>query len=357
MAGEWTIVSEDEALARLGTKPEVVRGDAVTFAKGEDGAVVIIVDAGDRPSGNAVAGERAIMLHEPFPDGVLDWLSPQGWSHPPCYALVRLPEGCLELGEVSESFSAPGSGGLRCELNWDRKLPPELLDRARPVTDTPLPGVEWLAHLPDDPGAALRDFLTGWYADLPAAAPFPAPAVPIPPALQAFYDLAAGRVDILGQQDAIYPPDRLAIGGEDDDRIIIGVENQGVWSILIGRDDRDPTVYHHAAGGGQVIAERESLGAYLLLFSLAEAAVTSPVTGHAVLDNQQLERFRRHLVPVPLQPLAVPADPTHLYVAPGLVVLTAGLYGDGTHVFVGARQRAALRAARDWATAWSTFNG
>ncbi|MCP3785362.1 MULTISPECIES: hypothetical protein [Micromonospora] len=59
---------------------------------------------------------------------------------------------------------------------------------------------------------------------------------------------------------------------------------------------------------------------------------------------------------MPLQPLAVPADPTHLYVAPGLVALTAGLHG-GTHVFVGARQRASLRATRDWTTAWSTFNG
>jgi len=53
---------------------------------------------------------------------------------------------------------------------------------------------------------------------------------------------------------------------------------------------------------------------------------------------------------VPLQPLAVPADPTHLYVAPGLVALTAGLHG-GTHVFVGARQRASLRATRYWTTA------
>ncbi|HEX5594589.1 MAG TPA: hypothetical protein VFX61_00995 [Micromonosporaceae bacterium] len=356
MDGEWTIVSEDEALARLGAERKVVRGDAVTFAKGAEGTVVIIVDAGDRPSGNAVAGERAMMLHEPFPDGVSEWLSPAGWSHPPFYALVRLTEGCLELGEVSKSFSASRSGRLQCELSWDAKLPPELLDRARPVADTPLPGAEWLAHLPDDPGAALRDFLTGWYADLPAAAPFPAPAVPIPPSLQAFYDLAAGRVDILGQQDAIYPPDRLEIGGEDNERIIIGVKNQGVWKILIGREDPDPTVYYHGADGDQV-AERESLGVYLLLFSLTEAAVASPITGHAVLDNQQLERFIRHLIPVPLQPLAVPADPAHLYVAPGLVALTAGLHGDGTHVFVGARQRASLSAARDWTTAWSTFNG
>ncbi|MEV0609903.1 hypothetical protein AB0I61_26400 [Polymorphospora rubra] len=329
----------------------------MTFAKGADGRGVIIVDAGDRPSGNAVAGERAIMLHEPFPDGVLEWLSPPGWSHPPFYALVRLTEGCLELGEVSERFSVSRSGRLRCELNWRAKLPLELLDRARPVVDMPLPGVERLAHLPDDPGAALRDFLTGWYADLPTATPFPAPTVPIPPALQAFYDLAAGRVDILGQQDAIHPPDRLKIGRENDDRIIIGVENQGVWTILIGRDDPDPTVYYRGAGDDQVVAERESLGAYLLLFSLAEAAVTSPITGHAVLDNQQLERFTRHLTPVPLQPLTVPTDPTHLHVAPGLVALTTGLHSDGTHLFVGARQRAGLRAARGWSTAWTRFNG
>jgi hypothetical protein len=357
VGSEWTIVSEDEALARLGAEREVVRGDAVTFARGADGTVVIIVDAGDRPLGNAVAGERAMVLHEPFPDGVLDWLSPAGWSQPRFYALVRLAEGCLRLGEVSASFSAPGSGGLRCELNWDAKLPPELLDQARPVADTPLPGVEWLVHLPDDPGAALRDFLTGWYADLPVAAPFPAPAIPIPPALQAFYNLAAGRVDILGQQDTIYPPDRLEIGGAYHDRIIIGVENQAVWNILIDRDDPDPTVYYQGAGGGRIVPERESLGAYLLLFSLMEAAVTSPVTGHTVLDNQQLEHFTRRLISVPLQPLSVPADPTHLYVAPGLVALTAGLHGDRTHVFVGARQRVSLRATRDWATAWSTFNG
>ncbi|WP_238008732.1 hypothetical protein KZZ52_03075 [Dactylosporangium sp. AC04546] len=357
MGGEWAIVSEDEALARLGPEREVVRGDAVTFAKGADGTVVIIVDAGDRPSGNAVDGERAMMLHEPFPDGVLDWLSPPGWTHPSFYALVRLPEGCLDLGEVSAGFSAPRSVGLRCELEWETKLPLELLDRVRPVTDAPVPGVDWLAHLPNDPGAALRDFLTGWYADLPAATPFPAPAVPIPPALQAFYDLAAGHADILGQQHVIYPPDRLQIGAGDDDRIIIGVEGQGVYKILIGRDDPDPTVYYHGAGDDLVVVERESLGTYLLLFSLAEAAYTSPVYGHALLDNQQLERFTRHFVPVPLQPLTVPADPTRLYVAPGLVALTTVLFSPGTHVFVGSRQRAALRAARDWTTAWTWFNG
>jgi hypothetical protein len=126
---------------------------------------------------------------------------------------------------------------------------------------------------------------------------------------------------------------------------------------LPGRDDPDPTVYYHGAGGGQVVAERKSLSAYLLLFSLMEAAVTSTTTGHAVLDNRQLERFTRHLTPVPLQPLTVTADPTRLYVAPGLVALAAGLHGDGTHVFVGSRQRASLRATRDWATAWCTFNG
>jgi hypothetical protein len=219
-----------------------------------------------------------------------------------------------------------------------------------------LPGVEWLAYLPGDPGGALRDFVTGWYADLPVAAPFPAPVVPIPPALQAFYDLAEGRVDILGQQHAIYLPDGLEIDGEDDDRIVIGMENQGVWKILIGRDDPDPTVYY-GADGAPVVAERESLGAYLLLFSLTEAAVTSPVTGHAVLDNQQLERFTRHLTLVPLQPLTVPADPTHFYVAPGLVAFTTDLWGNGTHVYVGGRQRAALRATREWTTAWTRFNG
>ncbi|MEU8219882.1 hypothetical protein AB0C47_29415 [Micromonospora taraxaci] len=357
MGGEWTVVSEDEALARLGAEREVVRGDAVTFARGADGTVVVIVDAGDRPHGNAVAGERAMVLHEPFPDGVLDWLSPPGWSHPPFSAWVRLAEGCLELGEASESFSASGSNGLRCELTWDTKLPPELLERARPVAATQAPGIEWLAHLPTDPGAGLRDFLTGWYADVPASVPFPPPAVRIPPALQAFYDLAAGRVDVLGQQNAIYPPDRLEIGGVDGDRIVIGAENQGVWTILVGRDDPDPVVYYRGSGGGRMVAEREPLGAYLLLFSLVEAAVTSPVNGHTVLDDEQLERFTRHLVPVPLRPLAVPVDPTYLHVAPGLVALTAGTPGDDTHVFVGARHRASLRVARDWAPDWSTFNG
>jgi hypothetical protein len=120
----------------------------------------------------------------------------------------------------------------------------------------------------------------------------------------------AGRADILGQQNAIHPPDRLQISGKDDDRIIIGVENQGVWDLLIGRKDPDPTVYYRGAGGSPIVAEREPLGAYLLLFSLTEAAVTSPITAHTVLDNQQLEHFTGHDIPVPLRPLAVPADPT-----------------------------------------------
>jgi hypothetical protein len=43
VGGVRAIVSEDEALAHLGVERQVVRGDAVTFARGADGTVTIIL--------------------------------------------------------------------------------------------------------------------------------------------------------------------------------------------------------------------------------------------------------------------------------------------------------------------------
>ncbi|MER7443852.1 hypothetical protein [Micromonospora avicenniae] len=49
----WSVVSERAAVDAAGANVEVVHGDGVTFAYGAE-ALVVIVDAGDRPHGNAV---------------------------------------------------------------------------------------------------------------------------------------------------------------------------------------------------------------------------------------------------------------------------------------------------------------
>ncbi|MFD6566216.1 hypothetical protein [Micromonospora profundi] len=52
----WSVVPERVAVDAAGSNVEVVHGDGVTFAYGAD-ALVVIVDAGDRPHGNVVAKE------------------------------------------------------------------------------------------------------------------------------------------------------------------------------------------------------------------------------------------------------------------------------------------------------------
>jgi hypothetical protein len=100
-------------------------------------------------------------------------------------------------------------------------------------------------------------------------------------------------------------------------------------------------------------------------FSLLEAAIGSPYGGFAATDREAMQHLIAGLRPVPLQPLRWPADPTRLYVGPGLAVAicptgrasTVDGEPDEFEVYAGSRQRAALRPLRQPGFDWHHFNG
>jgi hypothetical protein len=170
------------------------------------------------------------------------------------------------------------------------------------MTPEALPGLDWLRHLPADPVTATREFVAAWYADVPPGDLPTGPTRPVPPALRAFYEAAAGRPMIHEGQNRIHPADELR--ESPDGRLWFAAENQGV------------------------------------------AALASPYGGWSTDDAPP-----HTLHPVPLRPMRVPADPTRLLVAPGVVGLAATT-DDGTEVFLGSRWPSALRPFRD--AGWGT---
>lgn len=358
----WSAVPERAAVDAAGPNAEVAHGDGVTFAYGTD-ALVVIVDAGDRPHGNAVDNANTLVLREPLPGEATQWMSSKNKSNQPLLGFVKMADGCLALGELYQAhsiyrgrdLSAGEEGSLTfAELTWGQRLPPELLDKVRPTPKLPVPGIDWLDDVPQDLTRALRSFLTTWYADVPVmpATPHHA-AMKLPPPLLAFHDIAAGREEILGRQDSIEPLDEIEYL-EDEPLVVFAAENQGVWEALIDPTDDDPVVWYD--GGPERLRERERLSGFLLQFALNEAVSTSPFTGVATVTTKSLDRFVEDLVPVPLQPMRVPADPTRHWVAPGLVAMAADHGESGIWLSVGSRQRSALRPLRSRLD-WEHFNG
>ncbi|WP_328375534.1 hypothetical protein OHQ88_13320 [Micromonospora zamorensis] len=246
-------------------------------------------------------------------------------------------------------------GSLKfAELTWGERLPPGLLDKVRPTTTLPVPGIDWLDDVPQDLTRALRSFLTAWYVDVPALPATPQQAaMKLPAPLLAFHNIAASREVILGQQDFIEPLDGIEYL-EDEPLVVFAAENQGVWVALIDPTDDDPVVWYD--GGPERLRERERLSGFLLQFALNEAVSTSPFTGFATVTTEVLDRFVEDLVPVPLQPMRVPGDPTRHWVAPGLVAMAADYGESGIWLSVGSRQRSALGPLRS-RLEWDQFNG
>jgi hypothetical protein len=362
VAGGWSVVPERAAVDAAGPNAEVVRGDGVTFAYGAD-ALVVIVEAGDRPHGSAVDDANTLRLREPLPGEATQWMSSANRSHQPILGFVRLADGCLALGELYQASSIyrwmnPYTGERGeltfSELSWGERLPPDLLDTVRPTPTLPVPGIDWLDDVPQDLTRALQSFLTAWYADVPVLpATRQRAAMKLPPPLLAFHDIAAGREDILGRQDFIKPLDRIDyLDGEP--LVVFAAENQGVWWALIDPTDDDPIVWYD--GGPHRLRERERLSGFLLQFALNEAASTSPFAGFATVTPDLLDRFVAHLVAVPLQPMRKPEDPTRHWVAPELVATATDLGESGIWLTVGSRQRSALRPLRSRLD-WEQFNG
>jgi hypothetical protein len=215
-----------------------------------------------------------VVLRPPFPDEVVAALTGRA-GRLPLYGFVRMAEGCLPLGRLQVTMHGTGrdSGTSSprfevCRLSIGDRLPFSVLDRVRPVPAAPLPDLGWLALLPDDAVAALRQFVTGW-----------------------------------------------------------------------------------------PVFERERLAGFLVQFSVCDAAIGSPYGGFATVEAEALRRLSAGLRPVPLQPLRWPADPTRLYVGPGLAVAAAEVEPGVFEIYAGSRHRAALRPLREPGFDWEYFNG
>ncbi|GAA4606663.1 hypothetical protein BJY16_005941 [Actinoplanes octamycinicus] len=349
------LVSEAEALRRAGAAPEVVDAGDVTYVSGDE-ALVIIVAAGERPDGSQLAGRADLTVRQPFPEPVTDWL---GDHERPWFGFVRLAGGCLPLGRLREvrrrgswrddRAEPAGSGLYGLDLRLEKRLSFRDLDLARPVRDQPVPGVGWLLDVPHDRVAALREFLTGWYADVEAEPPGEEPPIELPEPLRAFYELAARKPILYGTQDQIRRPEELEYD-EDFGGVPIADESQGCWTRVINVDADDPVVYEDGE------PDAEPLSGFLLQFALIEAVMSAPYAAQAELTEGECDRFLERLIPVPLAPARFPADPTRIFVAPGIVAITFP-GEDGVGLTVGSRQRSALCEVREPGFDWTDFNG
>jgi hypothetical protein len=363
VSGVWVAVEEQDALAAAGAVSRVWRASPVTYALGP-AALVMVIDAGDRPDGSAVYATDQVILRPPIPEDALAVLTggPQGL---PILGFARVPEGYLALGRlrVTSHSSAWAAGTPQprfqdCHVNIQDPLPFPALDRVRPVSSTPLPGVDWADLLPGDPIGALRGFLTAWFADVPAgttAAP-DGSSRGLPRALAALYETAAGRREPLGGFNRIFTPNQFQVA--DDGRVVFGIECEGVWKVMMDPAESDPAVVYDDLGAGPV-AERERLAGFLMQFSVCDAAIGSPYGAWGFAHEEGLRQLvgAAGLRPIPLAPLRWPADPTHLYVGAGVAVAAARMEPDAFQIYAGARQRAALLPMRDASFEWEHFTG
>jgi hypothetical protein len=356
----------------------------VTYALGP-AATVIIIQAGDRPDGSGVHSFDRVVLREPFPPAVAEALDPRPDDNRVHLGFVRLPEGCLALGRLrigSAQFRTLDGAGRsmrmeECSLQIVERLSFDVLDRVRPPCfPASLPELEWIKLLPRDPVRALRGFMAGWFADVPPLHDDSGPAkVPLPAPLLEFYRTVAGRRELLGGFNRIHTPDEVlpyGPGEVEDGFVAFGSECQGGWDLVMDPTIDDPPVVYVGLADYPVV-ERERLSAFLMQFALADAAIASPFGGFARVSGEQLRELVKPLQQVPLYPMRWPADPTYLYVGPGLVVSACldvlpvmrswSMGGrldsdrDSYEVHVGSRHRAALRPIREPGFRWEHFTG
>ncbi|GIE83066.1 hypothetical protein Aph02nite_90160 [Actinoplanes philippinensis] len=217
-------------------------------------------------------------------------------------------------------------------------------------TPAPEAAGAWLADVAHDRVAALRGFLQSWYADVPPVQPEKTEApMPLPAALAAFYELAARRPVIYGVHNTVYPPHELEYD-EDEGGVVFAAENQGVWVKAFDPEEQDPLVYDDGE------PDEERLGGVLLQFALVEAVMSAPYAGHALISEEQRDRFVAGLTRVPLAPATFPEQDTVIHVGPDLVAISCP-EDDGYQLSVASRRRAALAVLRDPGFAWESFTG
>lgn len=193
------------------------------------------------------------------------------------------------------------------------------------------PDLTWLDLLPGDPQGARERFTADWFPDGP--------------------DGFETRGSVFLHRVSRPRPDRA------DGLVEFGQESDGVFTLLHGPSGTNPDVYYEGLGDG-LLAEREPLDGYLMLFALTRAALDGPFSGMAFTDEKQLQEVVGPLRQVPLRPLRWPCPETDTYAGPGLVVL-AGAAEPGSGVFevyVGASHPDFLDPLRDLDLSWEVFD-
>lgn len=325
----WSVVPEPEALALAGPGATLLTEADTAYAVGSD---TIVVVAGE-------PGGEELVLPGPFPDLVEQRLA--GVLRPAVHAFARRPEGCLTLGMARSTELGYRRGALHdIRLTLEAPVPPDLIGQVTP-------GLGWLEHVGSDPVGAMERFIAGWYADIPPQSAFYAGPRP----LQAFQRAAAGRPEVYGISNVVFPEPRE---GREDGLLAFGCEGDGVFYTVMEPDEEDPRVWYDGLGD-RLLPERERLSGYLLQSTLARAAMDGPLGGMAFVDRPQAQRIIAPLRRVPLRPMRWPSLFSRCYVGPGIVVLIGEDDADWFEMYVGVRQPALLRRLRKLGLDWESF--
>lgn len=357
------VIDDDQVTALAGSNAHWHAAAGAEIALGDDGSV-IIAEPTDSPTLSCVWNHSGFQLlrcaESPLPRELLG----QARERLPIHVVVRLAAGKTYVGTVRHSMSSSCNGELEyCELSFETPLSSELLDRVRPMPPAPEPAdLVWLSRVAVDRSSALEAFIADWYGEADPAAGAP-PELPagLPRALAQLYRLSHGRPHmyerpvVLGIQNHILPADKLRMD-QDNGPLFFGLENQGGFRWTLDRHSDDPTVW--TIETTDPVAEPEPLSGFLIQFSLHEAAMTASYKG--ILRNQPEEAVSRLTslwAEVPLKPAQWYGHPMRFYVAPDLVAFISPDRNDGSMIWIGAKQRGALRPLRELDLAWNTFDG
>lgn len=355
------LVDEPTALAMAGPGRQVAADEFVTYACGMD-AVVIVVEAGDRPDGSGVQTRDRLILREPFPGSALEWLE---LHRRPRLGFVRLRQGCLPLGPLTEVSSRYAErDGVNRVIEMEQRIAEPLsyavLDVVRPPAAETLPPIDWVHCAPADPVKATRDFLTAWYANVAPPPDLPPQAsVRLPLALESFLEVAAGRPEILSPHDEIVPPDRWQTG--HGGLVTVAKENQHVWLADMHPAQLDPTIRHRGMDsswywGLAPGAAPTRLSDFLFQFALVQAVLGSPFRAAGHITAARLHRLLDPLHQI-VPPPGLDATAARYHVAPGLIVGVIPEHGDRFWVECGTRWRSTLRPLRDLDIDWEVYHG
>lgn len=328
------LLDEQDAIRMAGASAIGCESDGVVVTLGDD-ATVIVANPVDAPGVSGVRSRETFHLHGPFvgdagvrffgyPPTSPHWSWTQRDDPRPIHLLIRLPEGCLYLGVCRPRHGKFDDDLLyEADLTIEPALSAETLDQVRPPSEPgPLPGLEWVPDVTDNPRAALDRFVQDWipetYRDL---GELNTGDRNVPAPLADYYRLARRRPALLGVQNYIDPPERWL--ERRDGLVSFAHENQGGFTWLFNPRQEDPEVWIDGLGNG-LVREHAPLSGFLLQFALFETMMNMPYgTYFANANPATIERVTGFWRPLPWAPWRWPNDSTRFFVAPGLIATTS----------------------------------